>query len=235
MRETIALEAVRTPTHRDAILRAQGVPPDHEVPERVETLIGQAQALYQALAEPRGIIGSVSLADFEGIYIGEGQNEAPSPLPQIVREADDLALFAATLGAPLADRIKALFAENEPALGYMLDTIASDRADAAADVLAQHFLDALMRVGHASEGTIVLPYSPGYCGWHITGQRKLFAWLEPHRVGITLNPSCLMLPIKSVSGVLVAGPGGIHRFENDFDFCLDCATWECRNRIGATA
>ena len=42
-----------------------------------------------------------------------------------------------------------------------------------------------------------------------------------------------MSPIKSVSGVLVAGHPEIHDFENDFDFCFDCATWECRSRIAS--
>jgi hypothetical protein len=233
MREIIPLDPVRTPPPREVILRAQGVPAHHVVPESVEKLIGEAQALYQTLVEPTGIIGSVPMADFEDIYPGDGLNEALSPLPGIVRKADALALFAATLGARLADRIRDLFSENEPALGYMLDTIASERADAAADVMARQFLDALLRAGTVPENAVVLPYSPGYCGWHITGQRKLFAYLEPERVGITLNQSCLMLPIKSVSGVLVAGAGDIHAFENDFDFCLDCATWECRKRIGA--
>ena len=53
------------------------------------------------------------------------------------------------------------------------------------------------------------------------------------RIGIELSDSCLMSPLKSVSGVLVAGPAEIHDFENDFEFCLDCTTWECRDRIAS--
>jgi hypothetical protein len=78
----------------------------------------------------------------------------------------------------------------------------------------------------------VLPYSPGYCGWHVTGQRRLFDRLEPQRIGVTLNSSCLMQPLKSVSGVLVIGPSSIHEFDNDFDFCALCSTYQCRARIG---
>jgi hypothetical protein len=42
-----------------------------------------------------------------------------------------------------------------------------------------------------------------------------------------------MQPLKSVSGVLVAGPGSIHDFDDDFDFCDECATRQCRERIAS--
>ena len=46
----------------------------------------------------------------------------------------------------------------------------------------------------------------------MSGQRALFACLQPEAIGVTLNASCLMDPLKSVSGVLAAGPADIHRF-----------------------
>ena len=50
---------------------------------------------------------------------------------------------------------------------------------------------------------------------------------------MTLNDSCLMSPIKTVSGVLVAGPGDAHRFRPDFPFCHDCRTHECGRRMAS--
>ena len=77
----------------------------------------------------------------------------------------------------------------------------------------------------------MLPYSPGYCGWHVSGQGRLFGALCPEEIGIRLNASFLMQPLKSVSGVLVAGAPEIHDFDDDFDFCAECTTRECRVRI----
>jgi hypothetical protein len=233
MREVLALEEAGLPPDSDSVLRAQGVPSHHEVPDSVVELVEEARELYRSLAEPRGMLSSVSRETFLDLYRGAGHNATESPLPAIVREASHLALFAATLGDPVCHRISSLFKGGNPALGYTLDAIASDRADFAADLLARHLLETLIRTGEVPGSTAVLPYSPGYCGWHVTGQRRLLHHLDPSPLGISLNESCLMTPIKSVSGVLVAGEPHAHAFENDFDFCLDCTTWECRSRIAS--
>jgi hypothetical protein len=44
-----------------------------------------------------------------------------------------------------------------------------------------------------------------------------------------------MQPLKSVSGVLVAGAGEIHDFDNDYDFCDTCTKHQCRERIASLA
>jgi hypothetical protein len=234
MTRIISLEAIELAPPRDTVLRTQGIPEGHQVPERVTDLVEEAMDLYEALAQPRGVLSDISVADFQEVYEGDGQNAVPAPLPEITGNAERLALFAATLGEPISREINDLFQRNQPALGCMLDGIASERADSAANFLGRAFLESLLQNGEADSGTRVLPYSPGYCGWHITGQRRLFALLDPGRIDIELNSSCLMSPLKSVSGVLVAGPPEIHAFENDFDFCLDCANWECRERIAST-
>ena len=69
------------------------------------------------------------------------------------------------------------------------------------------------RVGaHAGPGeAVTLRYSPGYCGMAITQQRVLFGLVDAEAAGITLLPSMLMRPLKSVSGIVglgaMAGPG----------------------------
>jgi hypothetical protein len=231
MTRIISLDAMKLAPTLDIVLRTQGIPEGHQVPERVKKLAEEARNLYEALSRPRGILSEISLAEFRQVYEGDGQNAEPTPLPGIVVDADHLALFAVTLGEPVSQKIDELFQTDAPALGCMLDGIASERADSAADLLGENYLQSLLESGETDSGTKVLPYSPGYCGWHVTGQRKLFSYLDPGRIDIELNDSCLMSPLKSVSGVLVAGPVEIHSFENDFEFCLDCATWECRKRI----
>jgi len=231
MRQVVALDAARTPPDRDAVLRGQGIPAGAEIPSRVQRVIDQALELYAELAEPRGIFQETSSSDFQSIYAGEGLNAQRTPLERVFPRAQRLALFAVTLGEAVSREITELFGRNEPTLGYTLDAVASERADTAAELIADLFLEGLMREGRADSDARALAYSPGYCGWHITGQRSLFERLQPQRIGITLNASCLMQPLKSVSGVLAAGEAPIHDFDNDFDFCDTCSTYQCRHRI----
>jgi hypothetical protein len=235
MRRISSLESVGRAPHRGGVLRRQGIPPGHTVSEQLAGFVERAIALYESLSRPQGITAEISLADFQVVFSGEGDNTLPAPLPGIVERADGLALFAVTVGDPVSDRIQELFRENDPATACILDGIASERAETAATRLAAEFGDFLRNAGRLNPDGVVLPYSPGYCGWHITGQRKLFAFLAPEDIGIRLSQSCLMSPVKSVSGVLVAGAPVIHDFDNDFEFCLDCASWECRTRIASLA
>ena len=231
----IPLEAIEVAPTREIVLLTQGVPEGHPVPERVGGLVEEARELFETLARPVGLIAGISPSDFLEVYEGDGRNAGNSPLPGIAARGTFLALFAATLGEPVCRKIKNLFEGSDAALGCMLDGIASERANSAANLLGRTFLESLHLDREADPRTSVLPYSPGYCGWHVSGQQKLFACLDPGQIGIELNASCLMSPIKSVSGVLVAGPPEIHAFDNDFDFCLDCDTWECRERIASLA
>ena len=115
----------------------------------------------------------------------------------------------------------------------MLDAQASEGAELAANETENRYVSWLAGKGRFNSRSGALRYSPGYCGWHVSGQRKLFDHLLPEKIGITLRESFLMQPLKSISGVVIAGQRQIFDFENTFDFCEDCSTWTCRERISA--
>ncbi|MEE8334803.1 MAG: vitamin B12 dependent-methionine synthase activation domain-containing protein, partial [Candidatus Neomarinimicrobiota bacterium] len=142
--------------------------------------------------------------------------------------ADRMALFAITMGHEICTVIESLFKNNDYVLGYMLDTVASLGADNAAGIMENQYGN--MNSGN-SEKSLVLGYSPGYCGWHLSGQKKLFGRLKPETIGISLNTSYLMQPLKSVTGILVQGNSNIHKFIPDFPFCRVCRTHSCNGRL----
>jgi hypothetical protein len=214
---------------RTEVLRLQGVPAETDRSPRIAALLEAALAAYLETAEPRAISGGIAREEFRGVHRGEGRNALETPLETVLAGAERLALFVATVGGAVTTRIRDLFGRNEPALAAMLDSVASAAADRLTVLLGDRFLGSAGGAG--ANGTRVLAYSPGYCGWHVSGQRALFAFLEPGEIGVTLNSSCLMEPLKSVSGVLVAGPAGIHRFAPAYPFCPDCRDQPCRGRI----
>jgi hypothetical protein len=216
---------------REAVLSAQGLPPPGDLPARLRDLLDDAYTEFDRLAEPRAIAGELSRAEFEGVLDGFDGPVEETVVGQVYPRAEAFALYVATLGTPLAERIREMFAANDLGRGWMLDAVASSGADRLSDLLSVRFEEKLGRNGHPAPR--VLPYSPGYCGWTVRGQKNLFTRLGPERIGVTLNDSCLMTPIKSVSGVLLAGPGEIHRFRPDFAFCDDCKTRACGARMAS--
>jgi hypothetical protein len=203
------------------------------VPDRLKRLFHVAMEHFERLAAPAAVVAETTLDAFADIYRGEGLNAPATPLEEIYPRAQRLALFAATSGEALSEHIGVLFKRGEPATGYAVDVIASEATARLADATANRFLTRLVARHSLPEDSRVLPYSPGYCGWHVSGQRRLFAVLQPGAIGVRLGTSCLMQPLKSVSGVIVAGPAAVHRFRPTYPFCEDCTTHECRGRMAS--
>jgi len=216
---------------REAVLRYQGMAEGVTVQGQIAALLSEALDIFSKTCEPMDIIEELSTNEFREIFRGDGDNSHDTPLEHIFPQADALALFALTVGDEVSRRIEDLFAGNDFALGYMLDTVASLAADKAVEVCEASFLHDLVQRRLTRPDHRALGYSPGYCGWHLTGQKKLFQYLQPEKIGITLNDSCLMTPLKSVSGVLAAGRKDIHLFETNYAFCRDCKTYSCRQRM----
>ncbi|MCK5116513.1 MAG: hypothetical protein KAR44_07915 [Candidatus Aegiribacteria sp.] len=216
---------------RAAILGSQGIPEEAELTENFERIYGEAIELFKELTEPAGIICGISISGFEEVFRGEGLNEPSNPVEDIYRKSGYLSLFAVTLGAVLSEKVTELFDSGDYASGYMLDSVSSYAADKLSDLAARNLQLELTAKEPAESQWRVLSYSPGYCGWNMSGQKKLFEVLRPQEIGITLNESYLMSPIKSVSGVLIAGSGKIHEFVSSYHFCDTCRTKSCIERM----
>ncbi len=207
-----------------------GIGRDREPTATVSGLVARAGELLHRHAHPAAMMEQVTPVDFARIYAGEGKNLSPAPLETVWPRAERLALYAATLGEEVSREIAALFEVGDYALGYVLDAMASCAADRLSTVLAKRYVAALVAKGDVAADRRALDYSPGYCGWDITGQRALFARLRPVEIGVSINESCLMRPLKSVSGVIAVGPASIHRLEPAYACCATCGDRNCHAR-----
>lgn len=223
MRREVHIDPADVAPEVAGILRLLGMP---GAGGRNRSLIDRSIEIVRLRARPRGIFAEIDRARFAEIYRGEGRNAPETPIGAVAERAERLALFAVTLGESLAGEIAALFGANDPALACVLDAAASDATERAAAAVEEAFASTL----GDRPGVAALRYSPGYCGWHVTGQRALFAELRPEQIGIRLRESCLMEPLKSISGVIIAGPAEIHEIEDSYPFCAECRTMSCRER-----
>jgi hypothetical protein len=231
MRESQQIAVADISPDLESVLALQGWPAGTPADERIHSIFRKASELLAEEAAPKGLVESISSDEFQSVYQGAGGNEPETPVGDILPRSRHLALFAVTLGRGPNTRIATLFEERDFALASMLDAVASEATDKAGDVLEEHYSKALLGSGEADPSWRSLRYSPGYCGWHVSGQRALFDALRPEEIGISLRESFLMEPLKSMTGVIITGPPEIHDFDDSYPFCADCITHGCRERI----
>ena len=228
MSKIIGLKIQDIEPERDIVFKENGYSPVKNISEKIKNLYEDALNIFRENSNPVGIFSKISKEEFEKVFFGEGNNSNETPVQNIYPKAELLTLFAVTLGKGVSEKILELFQKNDFASGHMLDCIASLTADNAVRKMEKF---ARKNIKNHEENILTLAYSPGYCGWHISGQIKLFEYLRPEKIGITLNDSFLMIPLKSVSGVLISGKSEIHQFKNNFSFCSLCKTKSCLERM----
>jgi hypothetical protein len=139
-----------------------------------------------------------------------------------LREAQALAVFVATAGPEIERWASALMKSGDVIKGYVADALGSETAELAAEWLEHKIAEIA-----AAEGWLITNrYSPGYCGWPTSDQHTLFSLLPPDFCGIRLTDSALMLPVKSVSGVIGLGPG----VRREGYQCAICELQDCFRR-----
>lgn len=213
-----------------AVYAALGMQSGRQPSPGSAALLRRALDIFDADSEARGLSLPVTAAEFAGIFSGQGLNAPGAPLGKIFPRAEQLHLFVFTLGERISADIQRLFAGDDFALGSVLDAVASlaaDQAGRVAEAWAEDRANDAPGNGGARRAYL---YSPGYCGWHISAQEKLFASLRPERIDMRLNESFLMTPLKSISGVLVVGPAPIHKISETYPFCAQCKSPACRER-----
>ena len=118
-----------------------------------------------------------------------------------IKKSDSVALFVCTAGEKIGIRSRNAMKEGDLLEGYIYDVIGSEAVEAVADLM-QDDMEAEMTLSGIK---ITNRFSPGYCGWDVAEQHKLFSLMTDNHCGIRLNPSALMDPVKSVSGIIGIG------------------------------
>jgi len=111
------------------------------------------------------------------------------------------ALFLCTSGTEFEAYQQQLMRQGDMVRVFIADALGSVIAERCADVMEQHLQQSISKLGwhHTNR------FSPGYCGWHVSQQQLLFPLFQGHTCGIRLTSSSLMVPIKSVSGIIGLG------------------------------
>jgi hypothetical protein len=167
-------------------------------------------------------IGSIRA---DSVRLKGGITLASKKLSKTLSHCEELVCFVGTIGAKLEDEINRLTRQNRCSQAYILDAMASVAVENMIDDFQRHMEKALKP---EQKGT-TLRFSPGYCDWPLTEQKKLFRLFESHDLNVTLADSCLMQPRKSISGLFGIIPFQAHTAAA-FNPCSDCGKKGCSMR-----
>ncbi|MFV0378777.1 MAG: vitamin B12 dependent-methionine synthase activation domain-containing protein [Mangrovibacterium sp.] len=131
-----------------------------------------------------------------------------------LQDADKLAFFVCTAGKTISEKSSNLMKGEDVVLGYMYDIAGSAIAEAVGDRIQE----TIARQVALSGSKITNRYSPGYCYWSVADQPKLFSFFGDKPSGVSLTESCLMSPVKSISGVIGIGKEVFYR-DYQCDLC----------------
>lgn len=190
---------------KNRIFHLLGFEPDsapEPFPEIFGTLVRDADK-YASITGGISIQNRIQVLPGAGKIIVDGiEFNAGGSIVHSLQHATSLAFFICTAGPGIENMAMKLMSDGNQIDGYMLDMIGSEVVEAAVDKMHKLLVEEMKEIGLG----ITNRYSPGYCGWGVSEQKKLFNFFPKDFCGIKLHESCLMTPIKSISGIIGIGP-----------------------------
>ena len=117
----------------------------------------------------------------------------------MLKSVEKIAVFACTVSSELNEVLENEKNNVDMLQSYLLDIIGTVVAGKIAEVLHQNITKEFSNV------SVTNTISPGNCGWPVEDQKKLFSLLPPGFLNISLNPSGMMHPVKSLTGMIGIG------------------------------
>jgi len=185
----------------------------------VQKLAPEHMKIQVGFSEPVLIITTPREGAF---YINENRFDCGRIISGQIKKSEALVLICATLGLSFDEWSQSYFKKGDPVYGLAADSLGSVMVEAAIEWV-DNKVQSIM-----SERSLFCTnrYSPGYCGWSVSEQHKLFSYLPENFLDIQVTESSLMLPIKSVSGVI-----GIGKNVKRVDYtCQVCNKTDCYMR-----
>ena len=137
----------------------------------------------------------------ESIRINDHYFHTGKIVTGFIHKSEQFLFFIVTAGKNIELQSQKFLHGNDPLAGYIYDVLGSLTVESATEKFLHNIEERFLKIGLK----ISNPYSPGYCGWPVSDQLKLFTLFGNDTCGIKLSETCLMDPIKSISGIIGIG------------------------------
>lgn len=206
------------------VLHNIGYGTDYEPSARIESLVNEYVENTCHLIEPSYsyVIRGISSVKGSRVVIEGSFTFKSEVVAQLVEQCEKVALFIATIGSRLEEMVCYLAEDGLVLQAAVLDAIGSGVTETVADFVQGK----IGKVARAQELYISRRLSPGYCDWDISQQKMVFRAMNGDSAGVHLTKGYLMLPQKSISGIIGIGS----REVEDYNPCKMCDKQDCVGR-----
>jgi hypothetical protein len=224
MRTTTASIHIQPTIGNDELAKLLGSQKKKSLPMSIKKKVQTARQKLKRLIKPslHYRIVKPSVMDIDVVQLGEIVEFTSANLANTLTNAEKIVCFVGTIGTGVEHEINRLLSKQKLADAYILDAMAS----VAVENMIDRFQDLMANQFSAEHRTVTLRFSPGYCDWPVTQQKKLFKIFDPKEIDVELLDSCLMQPRKSISGVFGITP----QESESYNPCRDCPTRSCESR-----
>jgi hypothetical protein len=208
----------------EQVFRDIGYARDCEPPARLVALVTKCVERAQQFVRPSYsyVVSNVESVHGSWVVLRDGVTFQSDVLAQLLTQAEKVAVFVLTIGSHLEDKANQMARDGLMLQATVLDAIGSQLTGRLAE-LVEDEIDDLAR---ARGFNISRRFSPGYCDWDVSQQKMVFKVLKGSCAGIELTDSSLMVPRKSLSGVIGIGYGDVARYNP----CPACDRYCCVGR-----
>jgi len=209
----------------EQVLHHIGYDTGHTPSARIESLVKEYADNICHLIEPSYsyVIRDINSVRGSRVFIEGSVTFRSNVIARLLGQCQKVAVFVLTIGSRLGDVVRQLAKDRLMVQASVLDTIGSD----AAETLAHVVQDIIGKEAAADGLGISLRFSPGYCDWRVSQQKMVFRALSGDTAGVRLTDGCLMVPQKSISGIIGLGPRGE---VEGYNSCRTCKKRDCIGR-----
>ena len=206
------------------VLRDIGYDEDCEPSARMVSLINDyIRNAHQFIAPSFSyVVRDIALVKGTSVLLEDSTIFESGVIARLLEKCDKVALFVLTIGNYLEDTVRRLAEDGLILQSAVLDAIGSDAAERLADSVEGQ----ISEVAHNQGLTVSRRFSPGYCDWDVSQQKMVFQAMKGDHAGVLLTDSCLMMPRKSISGIIGIGPTEVENYNP----CKTCDKQDCVGR-----
>lgn len=207
------------------VLSRIGYKGDSEPSPRISASISEHVQLAKKLIKPSCsyVVRNIDIVRGRDVFIGDFVMFRSHVIARLLGKCQKVGVFLVTIGDKLEEKVTCLADDGLILESYVLDAIGSSAVEQMAELVETE----IRKMASAKGLCVSRRFSPGYCDWSIRQQKELFRLIDGDSVGVRLTAGYLMIPQKSISGIVGIGPSCA-----DIETYNPCRTCNKRNCIG---